>query len=402
MTIGRNWWSVLILATLFAPVGSRAASVYSMILVGEAVESGDVRAISLGGSTQLFVDSLGAAHSNPALLSRIPRVTIAATQYVAVDQGRSEGYSERDASFTFASVRAVFPVLSIARLSIGYVGRYDPDGAFSLRDKTDGGNDYTKTYEKSGGLFSVPLTASFDLTRFVSVGLTFSLERGTVEERWDIVFDEKSFEPSAGLKKYDVSGTGYGIGAAMYPAASLVIGGTYESGIDYDADIYERYTQSALDTSYGGDLTLPARVTAGVTWQWKDRLLVLASAVWADFKEFDGLGFPADRLESEQKYCVGLEYLPGVGLRGKRMPFRVGFSYGRLPFDYPEGNKVDKYLVSLGTGIKIRGGKGKLDIAVVAGKDGSLGANGIENRLIRVYLGVSGSEAWRRKGAELY
>lgn len=403
MTRPQVAWLAVILAALLAPSPSKAASVYSMVLIGEAVESGDVRAISLGGSTQLFVDSLGAVQSNPAILSRVPRVTIAATQYLAIDQGRSGDYSGRDVSFTFSSFRAVFPIASLVRLSVGYAGRYDPGSAFSLRGATDGGNGYVKTFEKSGGLFSVPLTASFDAPRIpVSLGLTVSLERGTVQERWDVVFDEREFRPGAGLRRHDLSGTGYGAAAVLYLVEGLVIGGTWESRIEYDAEVYEIYTQSALDTSYGGSVTLPPRVSAGLAYRWADRFMFLASAARADFAEFEGLGFPADRLGREEKYCVGFEYLEGVRLRGRRMPLRLGFNYGRYPFDFPQGRGVTRYLVSLGTGMKIRDGKGRLDIAIAAGKDGSLGENGIEDRLFRVYLGVSGSEAWKRRGGERF
>jgi long-subunit fatty acid transport protein len=380
-----------------------------MILVGEAIESGDVRAISLGGSTQLFVDSLGAVHLNPALLARIPRVTIGATQYLAVDQGRSDTYNERDASFTFSSFRIVFPITGLFRFAVGYTGRYEPDGGFSLRDATEGGDRFTQTFKKSGGLFSVPLTASFDVKRFASVGLTFSLERGTVQERWDIVFDEGGSTPGAGLKKEDLSGTGFGGGVVFYPANGLMIGGMVESAVDYDAEVFEKYTQTSLDTSYSSTLSLPGRVSAGASWRWGDRFMFLASAAWRDFAGFEGMGFPErgaglppSRLRSEQSYSFGVEYLRGLRLRSKRIPLRIGFNYQQLPLEFPAGQPVNKYLVSLGTGIGIRGGRGKVDIAVVAGKDGSIGSNGIENRLFRIYLGVSGSEAWKRKGEEQY
>jgi hypothetical protein len=63
---------------------------------------------------------------------------------------------------------------------------------------------------------------------------------------------------------------------------------------------------------------------------------------------------------------------------------------------------VSKYLVSLGTGFGVKGGRGKLELALQVGKTGSLGVNGLEDRLVRVYLGVAGGEAWRRKGGESY
>jgi long-subunit fatty acid transport protein len=389
-------------AAVFVPSQPGATSVYSMLLIGETVESGDVRSISLGSSTQLVSDSLCVLQTNPALLSRLPYVSIGATQFVAMDQGRSDEHSERDISVTLSSVRVVFPIAGILRFGLGYTGRYEPDGGFSIRDATDGGDAYTHRYTKTGGIYSIPLIAAFDVTRFASVGLRVSFERGTVEERWDILFDDPEFAPGVGLRKEDLSGTGYGGGIVIRPRDGLSIGGAFDSAIDYDADVYERYTQTTIDTSYSASISLPARVSAGIAWRMAERFGIYASAMWSDFEKLEGLSFPDTSLSREQSYSIGLEYLRGIPLAGARLPVRVGFNYQRLPFEYPGAQAVTRYLVSLGTGVGIKGGKGKLEFALQLGKAGSLGANGLEDRLIRVYLGVAGGEIWRRKGGELY
>ncbi len=402
MTLRRYVLLALTAATVCAPWDARGTSVYSMVLLGESVESGDVRAISLGSSMQLVDDSLGVVQRNPALLSRLPYVTIGATQYLAMDQGRSNNYKERDVSFTFSSLRVVFPIAGLIRLGIGYTGRYDPDGGFSLRDATAGGDAFNQRYTRSGGLYSVPVVAAFDVTRFASVGLTVSAERGTVEERWDILFAQLGFAPGAGLRKEDLSGTCYGGGIVLRPHDGVLIGGTYESAIDYDAQVYERYTQTAFDTSYSGTFSLPQRVSAALSWRVANRFGLCASGTWSDFEKLEGLAFPDTALTGERSYAFGVEYLPGVWLAGARLPLRLGFSYQRLPFEYPEGQTVNRYIMSLGTGLGIKGGKGKLELAFQVGKTGTLGTNGLEDRLIRIYLGVAGGEAWRRKGGELY
>ncbi len=400
-TIRTHVLSLVVLALLL-PETSMGASVYSMVLLGERIESGDVRAITLGGSSQLMVDSLGAVSLNPALLARIPRMTVGATQYVAVDEGRSQEFAERDISVTFSSFRIVVPIAGRLRVGVGYTGRYDPDGGFSVRDATDGGDAYTTTYIKSGGLYSIPLTAAFDVTRFASVGLTFSFENGTVEERWDIVFDDRTFAPASGLKKENLSGNGYGGGVVLYPTRSLMIGGMFESSIDYDAHARERFSQSSLDTSYTETVTLPSRANAGLTWQMTRSLKVLASAAWSDFRNFKGLAFPQDRLNPERSYSIGIEYIRGAGEQSNGFPIRFGFNYQQLPFGYPNKESVDKYLFGLGTGINIKGGKGKVDLGLLVGRVGSIDKNGIEDRLIRVYLGICGSEEWRRKRGRTY
>ncbi len=401
MSLARIRILLVIAVALFAPVSSKATSVFSMLLLGEPIESGDVRAISLGGSTQLFVDSLGAVQLNPALLSRIPRATVGATQYLAVDQGRSNEFKERDVSYTFSSVRAVFPVSRWVRLSIGYAGRYEPGGGLTLRGVTAGGEGYRQTYTTDGGLFSVPLTASFDVTRFASVGLTFSLEQGSLQERWDTVFDNPSFAAAAGLKKQSLNGTGMGGGLVLHAGGGFMIGGMYESAVEYDTDVSEKFTQVVLDTSYTSSMKLPARVSLGATWRIRDRFVLLASGAWSDFTKSEGTGGPAGDLRSQQSVCVGAEYLRGFRMGGARLPIRLGYNYQRMPFEFPSGEIVAKHLVSIGTGITIKNGQGKLDIAIVVGKDGSMTANGLEDRLFRFYLGVSGGEEWKRKGGQI-
>jgi len=392
----------LVLVAVLAAKDAGATSVWSMFLLGESIESGEVRAISLGGSTQLLEDSLGVVQLNPALLSRIPRVTIGATQYLAVDEGRNSEYAERDVSFTFSCFRVAFPIAGLFRFAVGYTGRYEPGSGFSLPGETEGGDAYTQRYAKSGGLYSVPLTFAFNLTRFASVGLTFSFEEGTIEERWDIVFDERGFVPGAALKKEDLSGNGLAAGIVLRPFGGVMIGGMYEDAIEYDASIAERYTQASLDTSYIATLTLPRRVTAGASWRLDDRFIFLASGSWRDFGEFEGSGFPSAELVSERSYSLGAEYLRGFRIGGIRFPLRLGLNYQQLPYEYPVGENVEKFLFSLGTGVVLRGGKGKFDIGIQAGRAGSLGTNGIEDRLVRIYFGIAGGEAWKKKGGELF
>ena len=391
---------VLLAAVMATDAG--ATSVYSMFLLGEAIESGEVRSISVGGSTQILDDSLGVVQLNPALLSRVPRVSIGATQYLAVDEGRNSEYAERDVSFTFSSFRAIFPIARIFRFAVGYTGRYEPGSGFSLQGETEGGDAYTQKFEKSGGLYSVPLTVAFDLTRFVSLGLTYSFEQGAIENQWTIVFQKRGFAPGAGLQKEDLSGRGLAAGVLLRPFGGLVLGGMYEDAIEYDAQIVERYSTSALDTSYTATLTLPRRVVLGVTWRIGESFAVLASGSWRDFGELGGQGFTSSGLAAEQSLSLGAEYLRGFRVGGIRFPLRLGFKYEQLPFEYPAGEKVEKYLVSIGTGVRVRGGKGKLDIGIQGGRAGSLGTNGIEDRLVRIYLGIAGGEEWKKKGAELF
>ncbi|MFQ5510970.1 MAG: OmpP1/FadL family transporter [Candidatus Krumholzibacteriia bacterium] len=393
--------AVLALVLLVQPGGSRATSLFSMNLLGERLEAGDVHSIALGGSGQLLQDSLGVLQLNPALLARLPRVTVGVTQFLAIDEGRSTEFAERDISFTFSSFRAAFPLSRNLIFAIGYRGRYDPGGSFAEREVTPAGDEFTSTFSKSGGLFSVPLTLAFGLSRFASVGLTFSFEQGFVQDRQDLVFNDPTFAPSAGIKKESFNGNGYAAGVVLYPTASLSVGAMWESAIDYDTEIIERFTpQSVLDTFYTATARLPSSAGFGVAWQVSEQYLVAGSAAFRDFDGFEGLAFPASRLRREESYSIGGEYKKGVRIKGRRYPLRLSFSYEKLPFDQPGSQDVKKFLVGFGTGIRLSGGRGKVDLAVQGGKVGSINNNGLEDRVFRIYLGISGSEVWKRKTGE--
>ena len=360
-----------VLLSAFLPTGAGATSIYNLVLVGERVESGDVRAIALGGSAQLVPDSLGVLYSNPALLSRTRLVTLGATQILALDETRSDEYTERDNSFIFPALRIAFPIMDLFVISAGYVSRYDPGGSFVVDGETESGDQYVQRFTKSGGLFSIPLVVSADITKYVSAGLVFAFEEGNVEERWDTEFEDPSFAPGAGFQTADLSGTSYGGGLVLRPFESLMIGGSYESKVDYDAEVNRVFTTSSLDTSFTGTGTLPARASLAASWgigPW----LFLGSYVWSDFAgEFQGLDFPPDRLSKETTLALGVEY-DGVPIGSRTLPIRVSFNYEELPFDYPRGHTVTKWLAGIGTGIIVRDGHAKFDFAIQAGKVGSL------------------------------
>jgi long-subunit fatty acid transport protein len=381
-------------------MGAGAASVYNQILIGERLEAGDVRSITLGGSTQLIPDSLGVLQLNPAMLALIDRVTIGMNLFVGVDKGSSEEYSERDVSSGFGAFRAAFMLPRGLVFSLGYRARYDPDGTFSTTETTDSGDAFTTTYSKSGGLFSLPLSLSFDLSRFLSFGFTYSFESGFVEERWDRIFEDPTIAPGAGIRKEEVSGNGFGGGVVLHLTKGFMVGANYESEIDYDTEVRDRFTQESLDTSYVSTMRLPAQASAGVTWVVSESFLIAGSYAYSDFSEFVGLNFPSERLGPETSLAVGLEFTKGISLRGARLPVRLGFNYQEYPYEHPEGETLNKWLFSIGTGLKIRGGKGKMDLALQFGQTGSIDPNLIEDRLVRIYVGLSGSEKWSRKGAD--
>jgi len=389
--------AALLFAAL-APAPVYSTSIFSLNLLGERMESGDARSIALGGSFQMVHDSLGVLQQNPALLTYCRKVTIGACQILAMDKGRNDELTERDVSVTYPVFMGAFPITRAVTFGIGYRGKNDPDGTFVLPGSTEDGTKYKRTFSKSGGLYSIPLTLAVTFSRYAAVGVSYALEKGSVEDRWDITSESESFAAGAGFKREELSGDGYGVGALLFPGGRVMFGATYESEIDYDVKVKERYTLSALDTNYTRSARLPSRLSVALTWRVVPSWNVLAGYVTSDFTGLEGFDFPSNRLYREESYTLGAEYARGFPLMGKRFPIRLSFNYQRLPYDFPEGERIRKIMFGVGTGLNFGNGKAKMDIALRAGKVGSLSKNTVEDRLVRLYVSVTGSEVWKRKG----
>lgn len=392
-------FAVAVVAAL-AP-GARAESIFGLNLVGERIDAGDARAMALGGAGQLLDDSLAVLQLNPAMISIANKVTFGVSQYFASDLSRSEAGQEQEVGAKFTGFAFTFPLFTKFTLGFAYRGRYDPDGGFTTHDVSSAGDPYRTEFIREGGLNSYQFMAATRVTRFARLGGYVSYETGRLKNRWNTIFDSSAQQPAYNIQDRTMSGTGWGAGAVISPSRSVMLGVVYEGKIDYDVDVLERYTNSAASGSYGESMTLPAALTASAAWHGR-HFAAYATASMRDFKNFEGLAFPADRLEREESAGLGVEYLRGFPLFGRRFPVRLSMSYERLPYTYPEGERVQRVVAALGTGLILSDGRGKIDFAIQTGRIGSRNTNGLDTRVLRLFVGISGAEIWKHKRESAY
>jgi hypothetical protein len=392
---------VACLAVWSTATPSRAESIFNLNLVGERLATGDVRATALGGSMQLLDDSLSVLQFNPAMLTYHTKVTFGAAQYLSSDLSRSGSLEEQEVASKFTDFMFAFPLFNRFTVGLGFRGRYDTDASLTIRSTSSAGEAYRDEFIRSGGLSSYPLSIATNVTRFFKVGAFYTVETGSIENRWNVIFDAPDQRPSFSIQKRTLSGNGWGVGVVVRPVARVLLGLTYEGEIDYDVSVREFFTNSAANGSFDEDMTLPARWVGAAQWRGED-FAVYAGASLSDFERFEGLDFPANRLQREEMASLGVEYLNGVPVFGRRFPLRLSIAYERLPYEYPEGERVQRVVGGVGTGLKFRDGKGKIDFALQTGKTGSRDGNGLETRILRLYVGVSGAELWKRHRESAY
>ncbi len=384
-----------VLAALCAhPRAARADSVFGLNLLGERIEAVDARTAALGGFVQVVDDSLGILQYNPAMLAWSKRVAFAVAGYVTRDASQSTDYERVVVATKFSAFTFAFPLFKRAlTASVGYRGRYDPDYDFATPGVTPTGDAYSDVYERSGGTWAVPITVAADLGRRVKVGGTFSLERGTVENRWAVDFQGTGTADASSEQVNEVRGNSFGAGIVVRPVAGLSLGVAYESAIDYDVDVDETFTNSSADTSYNSTMHQPDRWTASVTWRVMHGFTVYGGASISDFTQFEGLDFPPSRLAEERVASLGLEYR----FKGSHFPIRASACFEQLPYTLPDGQEISRVSFALGSGLMFRTGRGKLDAALQFGKVGSVDTNTYEDRQVRFYISIAGSETWSTK-----
>jgi hypothetical protein len=369
-----------------------AESVFGLNLVGERFDVGDARVIALGGYVQVIDDSLGVLQVNPATAAWSKRVTFGVSGYFTSHVNRTEDLERRANATKLSMFSFAFPVYrKRVSMSLGYRGRYDPDGEFSVEHTTPQGDLYADVYERSGGLWSVPFTIAVDTGRFAKIGAYYSLERGRIEDTWIVNFADASSQDAVSSQERTLSGNGFGVGVSLRPMSWISLAATYESGIDYDVDVARRNTNSTADTAFTETAELPERWVVSALWRVARGVNVYGGVSVSDFTKFRGLDFPTSRLAREEVAALGVEYRLGG------TPLRASARYEKLPYTLPDGEEITRMAFAIGSGLILRGGRGKLDVALQFGETGSVDTNGFSDRAVRFVVSIAGSEEWKTK-----
>ncbi len=376
-----------------------AESIFGMNLLGERIEAVDARVAAVGGFVQIVDDSLGLLQFNPAMLAFSKRVAFGAAGYVTSDVNQSADIENTMVATKFSTLAFAFPLFKrTLTASVGYRGRYDPDFDYSVPGTTTGGEAYNDVFERSGGTWAVPISIAADLGRYAKIGGTISLERGTIENRWLTDFTGNNTVDATSTQIREVSATGFGAGVVVRPVAGVGLGVAFESELDYDVKVTETFTNAAANTSYDETMVQPARWIASAAWRVARGFNLYAGVSTCDFTQFEGLDFPSSRLTEERVAALGLEYR----FRGTRFPIRLSGRYEQLPYTLPDGEEITEFSFALGSGLLFRTGRGKLDAAIQFGRIGSVDTNTYEDRQIRFYISITGSEQWSTKRETRY
>lgn len=292
---------------------------------------------------------------NPAALAILGRGGLylqSESESRRVDAG---GQSDRMRSYRFPLFAAVVPLHARAVIGVSLSTVLDRTWGTEARDKQLLGDDsvaYVESFRSEGGLNDVRVAGAYALSRRLAVGVGFHLFPG--ENRLAIarVFDDSlSFAPLRDSANVNYFGTGVSAGVLWRPGSTVSVG--LSGRLGGELKLRQRDTvRSRAD--------VPDRFGIGVRYDGLPGATVAARADRTLWSSMAGLGSERATPDDVWDFGVGVDAL-GPRLGATRISVRAGARRRTLPFR-ADGEEVRETAFSLGAGLPVARGRGRLDL----------------------------------------
>jgi len=379
-----------------------------------------------GTAVNAVSGGLGVANSNGIYINNLNPATIARNRYTVFEMGvnmesKAMQNSERRSntfSGTLGPITLAFPMspkwtMSLSLRPVSSVTY----GTFSTHKlKITGEDSITTTYSGSGGLNHAVISNGYKVSKDMYIGIETGLLFGVINK--DVTTQNLTDGQYYQIKlanHSNYSGFHWKVGYLWRPKVSknyyLNIGATAElsqkvnvtKSIEFQTLSSSGITKYNADTLYRNpDLTttLPSTYRFGIALERPGKLNVSLDYTMTNWNQFRDTEGKNDALSNSYKVAVGAEYIPKFdALNGyfNHVMYRAGASYSQTPYSYSNGAKLTDMNVSVGASFPLRN-ISYLNLAVVAGKRGTLATNGVEEQYTKIVVGFTlGDFYWFRK-----
>ena len=372
-----------------------SVTVFSGTGLGDEERMPDGRASGMGGAGLAVLDGQNFNRLNPAVLGafRQPGLSVlfTAQQRVVKDGVVRNRLSEGDVGH----VRLVIPCRNRAVFRVGI----EPVTGVNFAYRRVGSNPVepdTLSLHTRGGLQALSVGAGARMMggRLFLGGGVDAVVIGTIQETWTRTFVNADSLNTLYAAQDEISRRHRGVQVTMGAAFRS------RSGISLGAFFTPRagLTQTrVLKTPFGitersqVHVRLPTRFGAGFGYHGADGKWVAAADLTVSrWRGVDNLIYrDAYALSAGISYVTGKEDPLG---RSRRIPLRIGASRKTLQYAglSNRGGAVKETSATLGLGIPFRGGWGRFDISLEAGRRGNVQENGAEEVFFRQTFSIVG------------
>ncbi len=402
-------------------------SPYSGLGIGESYGQATVTNLGMGGVGISYASPFYLNLQNPALLARRTRFTVfelgllgQSKQLGQTVSGRAQ--SQQSSGLNLGYLALAFPISPRWTTSINLRPYTYTDYATSGLQQVPGTNFTAQnSYSGKGGVNKASFANGVRLLKNVYVGVEGSFLFGNVVKTADarvvggtvIGTSEPADVAVSRTDRVNYTGLVYKLGGSWRPKITekltVNLGATYDPSVRIGATRTDVYQQISLDGSPlstpdtvsnpSGLTTLPQQLQVGFTVEYNNRLVVGIDAGTQTWSQFRSVTNQTDNLRDSRFIAAGLEYTPKpTSVRYRDLiTYRLGFQAIQTPYTVA-GTRIREANVSLGFSLPLGAYYvNQLNLALVGGQRGVLTGGQLQERYLKIALGVSLNDWWFRK-----
>jgi hypothetical protein len=395
---------LLVMGTLAVP--AVAQTPFAIYNIGQRITPDDARIMGRGGWGMAVYDSLNPGFKNIASLGALRHVAIKFTGYGESMDSKDSSGKRMNSRVLSPDVRAAVPVMK-GRLALTAGYSVYRSNQYHTRVDTIWGEAFGDTivgneqFDRIGNRYKVPLGAALTVFKGLSVSGAVNLEHGNIKDTVNnfFVFPTGDSGPiySPNVKEtYDeFHGTSQTWGVILDPVSWLQLGASWTPAhrIEVDRKLTVFGLNNRAASTYA--MEMPDEYMAGIQLGLPGRYRLGADAQYQAFSDFVGPEAWMADMEDEYTLSAGFDRLRGTERRGglSNLPLRLGVSLRRWAYRV-NGEVVDEKTFTIGTGFPFRQNLGVLDVGVSYSMVGDLDKNGLESKIWRLTITVTGLERW--------
>ncbi|MFQ5602880.1 MAG: hypothetical protein ACE5HS_06385 [bacterium] len=393
--------SLKILIILFACLNTNyllGGSFYSSKGVGLVRYFVSGRSVGMGGIGLAVADPYMVNYLNPASLSAISLTTISGNM---IHEATDLKNSTQDAFITDTNVAGLQFLIPFKRnvmvLSIG-VNPYSAIEYTFIKQDSISEKQFTQIISGDGGVNTATLSLSIRPFSRLYLGVTGLFYFGTLRNKWQVNFDTIEFRNSRDEVGQSFTAGSVRLGAIVKVLPNWSVGAVFSPAVTLDAkktitlerlaefsDFPKTDFEVPIAFGFGTALTIQKKLMFGIDYYTQK---------WSDTKDID-------YVNDSQRIGVGLEFFPNGSINDSyftKVAYRLGFYYHDLGLEEASGEKVTEIFGSIGLGLPIKWSAARIDLALEAGRRGSLSRNTFKESIIRITGSVSVGERWFYRG----
>lgn len=406
-----------------AAQGRDDGSLYSRFGLGELRTFASSQAQAMGGGGAALWSFNYTNFGNPASWSH--QVLVRAAAGLRFDGVQTTDANDNSKNLTAGSLNAVqFGVpLQANKLGIGIT--FEPFSRINYRVQTrdeliidptrQDSTIYQINYEGSGGLQQVSAGAGYRVTEGLSVGGSFNLIFGIVEEARRTAFSAPGFTTTnlaTSTRMFGITGTFgatytknniLGEGDHLSFAASLMLPAKLNG--DRALTLGESLNRDTLGTQVEGNIDIPLSARFGAAYYLQNRWTFIVDARYEPWSQFESqLSLPgytpgdAARFRDRLRFSGGFEFLPaGTNLLDsylKRVAYRLGFYYDQSYITPLAGSDINSMALTGGLSLPALLAGTRLDVNFEVGTRGTTDQGLVRDRFFGVSATLNVGERW--------